>query len=73
MNKKINIVIFIITKLIRRFNVFTVRITFLDSIDEYGYVFRDYTFEDVNDARAFYAMKKNEYKDDGLVSVSSDC
>ena len=53
--------------------MFTVRITFLDSIDEYGYVFRDYTFEDVNDARAFYTMKKNEYKDDGLVSVSSDC
>lgn len=53
--------------------MFTVRITFLDSIDEYGYVFRDYEFEDVNEARRFYAMKKNEYKDDGLVSVSADC
>lgn len=53
--------------------MFTVRITFLDSIDEYGYVFRDYTFEDVNKARSFYALKQAQYKDHGLVSVSSDC
>ena len=53
--------------------MFTVRITFLDEVDEYGYVFRDYNFEDVNEARAFYAVKQAQYKDDGLVSVSADC
>lgn len=53
--------------------MFTVRITYLDEVDEYGYVFRDYNFEDVNEARRFYAMKQKQYKDDGLVSVSADC
>lgn len=53
--------------------MFTVRITYLDSIDEYGYMFRDYSFEDVNEARRFYAMKLADYADDELVSVTSDC
>ena len=54
-------------------NMFTVRITYLDEIDEYGYVFRDYDFDDVNEARAFYDLKRSDYKDNGLVSVTSDC
>ncbi len=53
--------------------MFTVRITYLDEVDEYGYVFKDYNFEDVNEARAFYARKQAENKDNGLVSVSADC
>lgn len=53
--------------------MFTVRITYLDEVDEYGYVFKDYNFEDVNEARRFYAMKQAQYKGDGLVSVSADC
>ena len=53
--------------------MFTVQITFLDETDEFGYIFRDYDFEDVYEARAFYELKKAEYKDNGLVSVSCDC
>ena len=53
--------------------MFTVRITFLDEIDEFGYVFKEYEFEDVYEARAFYDLKKSDYKDDGLVSVTCDC
>lgn len=50
--------------------MFTVRITYLDSVDEYGYVFKDYEFEDVNQAREFYAMKQEQYKDDGRFCFS---
>lgn len=53
--------------------MFTVRITYLDSVDEYGYVFKDYNFEDVNEARAFYAMKKADYKDNPFISITADC
>ena len=53
--------------------MFTVRITYLDEVDEYGYVFRDYDFDDVSEARAFYAMKEEQYKDNCLVSVTADC
>lgn len=53
--------------------MFEVVVTFYDCIDEYGYVSKVYTFEDVHEARRFYAMKRNKYKDDGLVSVSADC
>lgn len=53
--------------------MFTVRITYLDSVDIYGFVFKDYCFEDVNEARRFYAMKLADYKDNELVSVTSDC
>ena len=46
--------------------MFTVRIIYLlDTAD-------DYTFYDVNEAREFYNLKKNEYKDNALVSVSTD-
>ena len=53
--------------------MFTVRITYLDCIDEYGYVSKDYEFEDVNEARAFYALKQADYRDNDLVSVTADC
>ena len=52
--------------------MFTVTITFLDEIDEYGYISKDYYFEDVYDARKFYDMKKADYKNNGLVSISTD-
>lgn len=53
--------------------MFTVRITYLDCIDEYGYVFKEYEFENINDAREFYALKQNDYRDNDLVSVTADC
>ena len=53
--------------------MFTVRITYLDEVDEYGYLYREFEFEEINEARRFYAMKKEEYKDNELVSVSADC
>ena len=53
--------------------MFRVRITYLDEVDEYGYVFKEYSFEDINEARSFYAMQQEQYKNDGLVSVSADC
>ena len=53
--------------------MFTVRITFLDEVDEYGYIFKEFTFEDVQEARSFYAYKKEAYKNDGLIDVSTDC
>ena len=53
--------------------MFTVRITYLDCIDEYGYVFRTYEFEDVDEAREFYALTKAEYEGNDLVSVTADC
>ena len=37
--------------------MFTVVITFFDEVDEYGYVRQVYEFEDVYEARSFYAMR----------------
>lgn len=53
--------------------MFSVVITYLDEIDEYGYASRVYEFEDVFEARAFYDLKKADYKDNDLVSISADC
>ena len=53
--------------------MFTVKITFLDEVDDYGYVSKFYDFDDINKAREFYAMKQAQYKDDSLVSVTSNC
>ena len=53
--------------------MFTVRIIFLTEYDEYGNIFKDYVFEDINEARKFYEYKKSVYKDDDEISVVSDC
>lgn len=52
--------------------MFRVWITFLDSMDEYGYPCECYDFNDEDKALAFYALKKSDYKDNGLVDVSVD-
>ena len=52
--------------------MFTVRVVFLDDVDEYGYAFRDYAFEDAYKARAFYDLKMSECKENELVSISCD-
>lgn len=53
--------------------MFTVRITYTAEVDECGYIFKDYEFEDVEEARQFRNSKLEQYKDDCTVIVSSDC
>ena len=52
--------------------MFTVRVVFLDEIDEYGYAFRDYAFEDAHEARAFYNLKMSDCKENELVAIICD-
>ena len=53
--------------------MFTVKITYLEEVDEVDdYLLREFEFEEVNEARRFYAMKKEEYKDNDLVSVTAN-
>ena len=54
-------------------SMFTVVITFLDEVDEYGYVRHFYEFDDLYECRSFYAAKKELYANNDSVSVSSDC
>ena len=49
--------------------MFKVCISFLDEVDEWGYVCKYYDFNTAEDALAFYALKKSDYKDNGLISV----
>ena len=49
--------------------MFTVRVVFLDEVDESGYAFKDYNFEDAFEARAFYDVKMADCKENELVSI----
>lgn len=49
--------------------MFKVCISFLETMDEYGYPCEYYDFRTQDDALAFYALKKYDYKDDESVSV----
>lgn len=53
--------------------MYTVRITHFDLIRDDGYVTFDYDFENVNEARDFYAMKHSYYQNNESVSVAMDC
>lgn len=49
--------------------MFKVCITFMSSMDEWGYPCRYYDFNTENEALAFCALKQADYKDNDLVSV----
>lgn len=49
--------------------MYKVCISFMDKIDEWGYPCEYYDFNNENDAEAFFALKKSEYKDNDSVSV----
>lgn len=49
--------------------MFKVCISFLDKVDEYGYPCEYYDFNTAEEAMAFCALKKSDYKDNTLVSV----
>ena len=53
--------------------MFIVCLTYYDTVTEFGtYYQKVVEFDDVNDAREYYRMMKEEYKNDGLVGVSTD-
>lgn len=53
--------------------MFVVCLTYYDTVTEFGtYYQKIVEFDDVYKAREYYQEMKNIYKDDGLVSVSTD-
>lgn len=53
--------------------MYTVKVTHFDLIRDDDYVSFSYDFENVNEARDFYAMKLSHYQNDESVSVTTDC
>ncbi len=49
--------------------MYKVCISYLNQIDEFGYPCEYYDFKTENEAEAFCALKKSEYKDNDFVSV----
>ena len=51
------------------FYMYKVCVSFLDTIDEWGYKCEYHDFKSEGDALAFYSFMKSDYKDTDLVSV----
>lgn len=51
------------------FYMYKVCISFMNCVDEFGYPCEYYDFKNENEAEAFCALKKSEYKDNDFVSV----
>ena len=49
--------------------MYKVCISYLNNVDEFGYPCVYYDFKTENEAEAFCALKKAEYKDNDFVSV----
>lgn len=53
--------------------MFVVCLTFYDSVIDGSYATKVYEFSDINEARSYYNLMLDMYKDNDLVGVSADC